>query len=392
MLDIKGIRTESRKEMYLKYTKSSYFSTLQNKDKPEKVTGKITNIPYLNKFVPSYDKKNARERYMKDFWDNEKYKFPVVNKKEKPNQKLNANDIVCRDLYSGCNALEYKKRLGKPMFLKRSYTCSNLETAANMTSRLRKIYNMSSDIFFTERNQDKKEESNNNQKKNLIERMRHRKTISISYQKKPELYTKTNNPQINKKYHHSRYASNSDWRYTNTEESLTRSKTVDPSLKRKFFRKNLVTTGEENSDQATIYLNTESTSFSSKTGLCNTESVNYDIISSKKNMHKKSISVLSGQPARPGEIEHYEICVDSKFDGANARYLKNLFYSEGIHLFKFEEKGSGVNGFKNGKFTFRIRKNDLDKNYDKKMDLIKTKIKNKNMKMVKLGDSHIRSM
>ena len=72
--------------------------------------------------------------------------------------------------------------------------------------------------------------------------------------------------------------------------------------------------------------------------------------------------------------------------------MKNLFYSEGIHLFKFEEKGSGVNGFKNGKFTFRIRKNDLDKNYDKKMDLIKTKIKNKNMKMVKLGDSHIRSM
>ena len=94
MLDIKGIQTESRKEMYLKYTKSSYFSTLQNKDKPEKVTGKITNIPYLNKFVPSYDKKNARERYMKDFWDNEKYKSPMVNKKEKPNQKLNDNDNV----------------------------------------------------------------------------------------------------------------------------------------------------------------------------------------------------------------------------------------------------------------------------------------------------------
>ena len=61
MLDIKGIRTESRKEMYLKYNKSNYFTNLQSRDKPEKVTGKITNIPYFKKFEPLYDNKNARE-------------------------------------------------------------------------------------------------------------------------------------------------------------------------------------------------------------------------------------------------------------------------------------------------------------------------------------------
>ena len=101
---------------------------------------------------------------------------------------------------------------------------------------------------------------------------------------------------------------------------------------------------------------------------------------------------MINQHAKQGEIENYEIIVDNKFAGANARLIKNLFYSEGIHLFKFEEQGSGVNGYSNGKSTFRIRKNDDETEYSRKMNEINKKIKKKNMQLIKKDTSTIRTM
>ena len=408
MLDIKGIRTESRKEMYLKYNKSNYFTNLQSRDKPEKVTGKITNIPYFKKFEPLYDNKNARERYMTDFWPKDKIASPVAKpKKEKPNLKLNANDIVCRDLYNGYNSRDYKERLSRPKYLKRSYTCSNLENA-NMSSRLRKIYNMSSNIFFTEKDNDnitntivpkEKEQSECSStrgfglKRSKTFRNLHKRTQSHVIKspiKPPELYLNTVNPQVNHRHLHSLYATNADWKYTNTEP---RQKTTESKIKKVYNRKNLLSRGEDELEKTYSTTNTYANTESINSTKANIESVKYDIISTEPNSrHRKSISSLINQHAKPGQIENYEIIVDNKFAGANARLIKNLFYSEGIHLFKFEEQGSGVNGYSNGKFTFRIRKNDDDKEYARKMSEINKKIKKKNMQLIKKDTSTIRTM
>jgi len=67
-------------------------------------------------------------------------------------------------------------------------------------------------------------------------------------------------------------------------------------------------------------------------------------------------------------------CDMDKFD---IEELKNVFSSNGIHLFNLKEDNQYTNGKSKGKITFSVRENNLDDKFLKKLIKVKKEIKNK---------------
>lgn len=98
----------------------------------------------------------------------------------------------------------------------------------------------------------------------------------------------------------------------------------------------------------------------SKTNASNIESVNYDIISNKKNNLYDKYNKLSNQKASVSEYDNYEIIIPKDYNKLDGQKLKNMLHAEGVHFFGFSEQAN-IGGDK-GKFKFKIRKSNLDKN------------------------------
>lgn len=366
---------DNHHSMYLKYTKSNLFSS-EGKDITHKITPKITekksNISSVYK--PQYNEKSAREQYMKQLWNKDIKDNKTAKKPIKINLNLNANDIICRDMFSDCDVKEYRIRRSKSFFLPRSSYNINLSEKNAMSSRRRKIDQMSSDIFFTECNTPRKMD-----KKMFIAQL----ATSPCEKMKPLLSfrNKALNSSNNTPAHsiiHSKLPSHCDWRYTNTEPVLKRSATIAP--KRRSFRKVNRCERDTNSQLSEVRNSIASSGY--RTNQTNVESVNYNILMPTKPnnttptvfkfnsfFHEEKKKIMN--PAKM--IENFEINVPKEFMKINSREIKNYFISEGLHIFNFEERQNCVNT-QEGKLTFKIRRSDLDKDYDSKINKIHKKV------------------
>lgn len=493
MFLVRNLQPESKKELLLKNKLSSpqqtqnaisFFkkNTPFKKEQPLKVqpnyekneiTDKITNSVYAKEFIPSYREKSARERYMNDIYSQKTIQHPPLKEivhvpglfSPRQNQKtisklqntiLNSNDIMCRDMYSNCNVKEYKKRRTKSMYIDRSFVCCGLDLDDNgqVNSRKRKISHMTSDIFFTESEENplnktvmvesstkrnkkskevKKDNNNNISNNNHIKKettTKTRNTIenmhTIHNRNPMNFYTKTNVPVEKKNIVYSKFSSHCDWQHTNINAKLQRSKTVEPKIRKLYNRKSFCMKGNDrdpsmfnyyaetqqnkgedntneninNNNNNESNMNTTRDNFETprkhkklRTNFANLNSVNYNIISPERGeiLPKKNFSYMKTerQNCKIKEetlknIDYYEINCGDKVDKINMGLLKNAFYSEGIHIFKFEDSSNGINGNKDkGRFTFRVRKGVNDKEYNDKMERIGNKLKMKNMKLTR---------
>lgn len=140
---------DNRRKIYMKYNNSNIFSLNEGSISyinPKSALRKKTN----HSFDPKYKEKTAREEYMKQFWNKEIKETKGFCKAKRFKQKVkNAEDIMCRDMYSNCNVKEYKMRRCKSVYLSRSNLSEKINQVNNVTSRKRKIDQMKSDIFFT---------------------------------------------------------------------------------------------------------------------------------------------------------------------------------------------------------------------------------------------------
>jgi hypothetical protein len=112
-------------------------------------------------------------------------------------------------------------------------------------------------------------------------------------------------------------------------------------------------------------------------------SVKYNIITPTRVNSDRSYRYTPAEETALSNVDYYEIECGDKFNKMNTGLLKNTFYSEGIHIFKFEEKVNLLNGKTQGRFTFKVRKSENQKEFEDKMEKIENKLKQKNLKLVK---------
>lgn len=372
----------NRRDMYMKYNNSTIFSSNEGDNSainPKSVLKKQIN----HSFNPRYKEKTAREEYMRQFWNKEIKDTTNFSQAKRFTKKvINAEDIICRDMYSSCSVRDYKLRRSKSVYLPRSGLSEKIVNDRNISSRKRKIEQMTSDIFFT-----KKPLSNEGKERNSL----NAKNLS----KAQQIRTKSNTISMNKsqgtnqtKTH--RYNSHS--LINNPKRILKRSKTELPaksSFKRvNVFRKNY--TSDFNDQKKAII------SSGKRTNMTNVESVQYNFLSNncsndllKNNVkHKQSNSYLGGIHnnkliTSQKSIDKYVISTLKCFNKVTGKELKENFYAKGLHVFNFEEKQDFLNCQK-GVFTFKIRRNEYDSDYDNKISKINKELQKQNMSMSKV--------
>lgn len=407
---INGKSTPSRKAMYAKYIKSNIFATEPSKTsstnpvkngKESAITSKVTSRKIQNKeFEPQFENISAKERYLRQYGYKEKMnqlnsqkqkptkpklnKTFIVDQKEKK-ENLKAADIMCRDMYNGCDPKEYQMKRSKSMYLSRSIIDNKIKK--DVDARTRGIDSHKSNIFFVdEKNKENKKTSNKStkpvetEKKNNIQ-----KNDTIKKAGNPS----THKPIINR----SSIPSNADWKTFNTEAILhKRSQTLDAktfkTVRNKFHKNNYFE--KENSN---CELDQQRASFNpaKKEHYNNVESVKYDIISGQTKQNGKvggkmqSID-LSSNKKKPlmspdnQVTDNFEIIVPKNFSITDKNTIKNYFVSKGIHLYQIEEKANSLGNTK-GKITFKIRRDKNDFEFYKKLDSIKNILDSKEMKL-----------
>ena len=422
MLTVREINPESRKELYLKYTKSNIFNDPKKKDMPYKITEKITSKEYSKQFEPQYDNTTARQRYMNDFHPN----------KDNKTHSRNYQEDVSSTLFGNTETHENKIKRSKSMFfIDRSFTTRNINQS-EMDSRQRKINRMQSDIFFLSKDENEQQnihQHNNTKSTTQREKIKRSKTIANfkdlirnntshnktskpyksfqqnktattsvnSYRHKINnnnpmgIYMKNVNQQINRKFNRSKYSSNTDWKYSNTEEQNK----TQPSVNKSYGRKEIIDKGNDRDPElAPYYLTTENIVKKNKSHISNLNSVAYDLISSKPvSSHWKVNSYLNNDTkTKPAEFMKFEIEVGQDFNPANGCKIKNLIRSEGLHLFDFVDTGQCITGPKASKYTFNIRKNVDDPQFEEKLKNVSEKLSKKQLEMVRSDTKYVRPM
>ena len=401
MLTVREINAESRKELYLKYTKSNIFNDPKKKDMPYNITEKITNKEYSKEFEPQYDTTTARQRYMNDFHPN----------KDNKTHSRNYQENVSSTLVGNTDTQNKIKRSKSMFFLDKSFTTRNINQS-EMDSRQRKIHGMQSDIFFlskdeheqskvlqqnntgstTQRQKIKRNKtianfkdlirnntshhnkSNNIQQYNSFQQNKITKTSFNSYRNKINnnnpmgIYMKNVNQQINRKFNRSKYGSNTDWKYSNTEEQNK----SQPSVNKSYGRKEIIDKGNDRDPELDpYYLTTENIVKKNKSHISNLNSVSYDLLSSKPvSSHWKVNSYMTNDTkTKPAELMKFEIEVEKDFD-----------------------TGQCITGPKSSKYTFNIRKNVDDPQFEAKLKNVYEKLSKKQLQMVRSDAKYVRPM
>jgi hypothetical protein len=140
-------RQTQRQIVLAKYRTSNIFQpTSSTTYKPSGKENQSNNCISRNnkhsskQFEPKYENITAKERYLKHFHTNTtpltKKTFTVIKPKQQPTTKsttqgvtskkpsppLQAHDIMCRDMFNGCDTTTYRLRRCKSTFIERSYT------------------------------------------------------------------------------------------------------------------------------------------------------------------------------------------------------------------------------------------------------------------------------
>jgi hypothetical protein len=121
-------------------------------------------------------------------------------------------------------------------------------------------------------------------------------------------------------------------------------------------------------------------------------------------LHNDSLGVSTGMlfggtdyisnetKTKPAEFMKFEIEVGKDFNPANGCKIKNLIRSEGLHLFDFVDTGQCITGPKSSKYTFNIRKNVNDPQFEEKLKNVYEKLSKKQLQMVRSDTKYVRPM
>ena len=258
--------TDLRRMFYNRYKTSTIFS---NDIPPSKIS---TNNPTRdisskkNTFIPKYSKMTSKERYWhemryKEFGHSNKEKNNFNNsllkstkrnlsirdsrKKKEYERKLNMNgaEIMCRDMYNCYDPKKYSIKRSKSLFDIHS-TLSNFELNEKSSREERILHYNCSNIFFDKSKDIQIQKSFNKYTKSKSSTNINKRFLSKSFKRQKSMsdFERELNER-KRRFSHSRFSTNMDWKTTNTEdiryvtESNYGSVSTDSSIKRNNFRR-----------------------------------------------------------------------------------------------------------------------------------------------------------
>ena len=426
-----------RRMFYNRYKTSSIFNSDTPGPKPLINNNPSRDIKKKNdNFSPKYKKMTSKERY----WHEMRYKEfghsnnenkntnNIVNKNNKnsvtkktikrnhsiketrrrkdyeKNNNLRGSDIMCRDMYNGYDPKQYKMKRSKSLYdLRSSLTDLNINEKSSRQER--NLAYKSSNIFFDKSKDIQIQKSYNKYKKNKSRKNFNNDNILSKSLKREKSMTDFES-ELNErksKFNHSKFATDMDWRTTNTEdihydyESDFGSVITDSGrTKRKSFRRVNILKREMTGDIKNKSKNREQ----------NKESVKYNILTGKDKKHEISNNIYNKYDYNKQKtnfsrkkydkntkniekfnptIEYYEIDIPRNFDLTDINTIRNFFTSKGLHAFKIEENSNSVTN-QSGKISLRIRKDNVvdEKEYNKNINNVKKLISQKDMKLYKV--------
>ena len=378
-------KLETKKELSIKSSNLSTFQRyIRNKERP--LTEKITNITFKKQSPPKIPQISLREKYLNNILQNslkpynDKNIIPKLSKihRSRNNQNKTFNDAnsdySSRSKSRSINTFrsfsnlkkcrtEYKIKRSQSFFSSRTYNKEKILRTTN-NSRIRKLYSMSSDIFNLEDCSTNLVENNSNYNTN-IEPYIHLGNENNHITKNINYFTLENDDNVNN--NKKPFLEKNKIKKYNTNINIKNIKHIDkPFGNKKFNKKSLYLNKDFANSDFTPFLHKIKSK--TKTNASNIESVNYDIISNKENNLYDKYKNYSNKRGDILEYENYEIIIPKNYNKLDSSKLKNLMHAEGIHFFGLREQAK-VSGDK-GKFCFKIRKTNLNKN--KKINDCKT--------------------
>ena len=391
-------KIESQSEKYyLKYKKSSIFDPVPSnttKNDKYKITDKITNKNYQKKFKPKEDIITSRQRYINSLYKNDLTDMTFTPKKKcskirrlKSNSSLNKNN---NHNASFSHPLTEKKEIStkrKMSFFRDSSVNDEKALKILRTTRnhkLRSFYSKTSDIFNTHNTStnsvkiDKKSEKNKNNEilNKTSDNIRKVKPISL----------KISRMRNTKNYFMRELTSkNNTIRSEREKEELLKKKVKEKSFHKKSFAKEKKIKDEVLPPMYEYKLK----NINKKTNINNLESVSYNIINNRNSNIRQIYSTLSSTKPNFEKVSNYEILIPNNFKQLNEVKLKNILHAEGLHFFNFTEQGDVIGGNK-GKYIFKIRNSNNEKNFNDKIKKVNSKFNKFNVKLKKVDDNHSR--
>jgi len=386
-----------REKYYLKYKKSSIFDPVSSnitKNDKYKITDKITNKNYQKKFKPKEDIITSRQRYINSLYKNDLTDMTFTPKKKrskirrlKSNSSLNKNN---NHNASFSHPLTEKKEIStkrKMSFFRDSSVNDKKALKILRTTRnhkLRSFYSKTSDIFNTHNTStnsvkiDKKSEKNKNNEilNKTSDNIRKVKPISL----------KISRMRNTKNYFMRELTSkNNTIRSEREKEELLKKKVKEKSFHKKSFAKEKKIKDEVLPPMYEYKLK----NINKKTNINNLESVSYNIINNRNSNIRQIYSTLSSTKPNFEKVSNYEILIPNNFKQLNEVKLKNILHAEGLHFFNFTEQGDVIGGNK-GKYIFKIRNSNNEKNFNDKIKKVNSKFNKFNVKLKKVDDNHSR--
>ena len=296
--------TDLRRMFYNRYKTSSIFST-DNAPPAQAKDTTYSKPSFQNTFSPKYDKMTSKERYLRemrfDFKNTKKETSPKNDMKrsrsiketrklkelEEKKNNLNGVDIMCRDMFNGYDPKKYLLKRSKSTFHLRSYlTNFNVD---DKSSRYERSLAYTCSNIFSDKNKDKQiQKSFRESKENKGIGDYNSKTYRPLRKEKSWSDFEKELKQRKKRFSHSKFTTDMDWKTTNTEdirydtESDFGSVLSEGGTSRRNFRRVNILKREILGDKKDKEVNQ------------NKESVKYNIISGMDKKNELSTKIRNG--------------------------------------------------------------------------------------------------
>ena len=371
------IKPESHRELIL-LSKKQKHDIRKTRNKKQSTTNKILS----NNFSQENNQISSKEKNLSYCYHPKPYhaKTPKIkrNKSSFPTiTTTNIGESKCRNMNNDCDVRNYSSILSKTICNKNFLDDRKYDIFKNSNcSRVRKIFAMASDIFNLT-------DSSVNYNK--------QKSIDFNSQEKNNCLRSGNNyiPSQKSNKHLSKIRRNK------TKENNDNKKSIISNDSKKLLKKNLrifIENVDSKKFNRSSYLlrkdyNKSDTrplfTMKRKTNLSNISSVNYNIISSDLNSNiNAEYAKYSSIKPEFSNYEYYEIIIPKNFNNTNESKLQNILHSQGLHFFNFKSEGDIVVGEK-GKYTFNIRKSNLNNEKNNINKVIKKLEEKYNIKLKK---------
>jgi hypothetical protein len=386
-----------REKYYLKYKKSSIFDPAPNnttKNEKYTITDKITHKNYQKKFKPKENIITSRQRYINSLYKNDltDLTYTPIKKRSKIKRmksnsslnKTNNNDASFSHPLTERKEISIKRKISffRESSLNDEKAIKILRTTRN--HRLRSFYSKTSDIFNTHNTSansvkicKKYEKNKNNENLNkTYDNIRKMKPISL----KKDKTRNTKNFFLRELT-----SKNNKIRSEREKEELLKKKVKEKSFHKKSFAKEEKIKDELLPPMYVYKLKNKNR----KTNINNLESVSYNIINNRNSNMREIYSTLSSAKPSFEKVSNYEIIIPNNFKQLNEVKLKNILHAEGLHFFNFTEQGDVIAGNK-GKYIFKIRNSNNEKNFKDKIKKVNSKFSKLNVKLKKVDDNYVK--